>query len=122
MDRVLLTVADVLALLCLLGGLFFMTVGAIGVLRMPDVYHRLHAASKCTTLGLLGLLLAAVFHVHSLDVITKAVLTVAFTFVAAPVGSHILAKAALADHAPQWQGTLDDEHAKHNRPQEPRTK
>lgn len=111
-DDVLLLVADALAVVCLLVGLFFMVVGAVGVFRMPDVYHRLHAATKCTTLGLLGLLLAAIFHVHSLDVTTKAVLTLVFTFVASPVGSHMLAKAALADRAPQWQGTLDDEHAK----------
>lgn len=111
-DHVLRIVGDALAMLCLVIGLLFMAVGALGVFRMPDVYHRLHAATKCTTLGLLGLLLAAILHVHTLDVITKALLTVAFAFVAAPVGSHMLAKAALADRAPQWEGTLGDEHAK----------
>ncbi|MFW6336231.1 MAG: monovalent cation/H(+) antiporter subunit G [Phycisphaeraceae bacterium] len=121
-DEVLLFIADLLAIVCLVIGLFFMTVGAVGVLRLPDVYHRLHAATKCTTLGLLGLLLAAILHVHALDVMTKALLTVAFTFVASPVGSHMLAKAALADHAPQWSGTIDDEHAKDHPAQEPRTK
>ena len=121
-DRVLLIVADALALLCLLGGLLFMVIGAVGILRMPDLYHRLHAATKCTTLGLLGLLLAAIFHVHTLDVITKAILTVVFTFVASPVGSHMLAKAALADHAPRWQGTLDDEHARDRRARESASK
>jgi multicomponent Na+:H+ antiporter subunit G len=111
-DEILLIVADALAIVCLLGGLFFMSIGAVGIIRMPDVYHRLHAATKCTTLGLVGLLLAAIFHVHTLDVVTKALLTLAFTFVASPVGSHMLAKAALADRAPQWEGTLGDEHAK----------
>lgn len=118
-DDVLLLVADALALVCLVVGLFFMSVGAVGMIRMPDVYHRLHAATKCTTLGLLGLLLAAILHVHTLDVTTKALLTVAFTFVASPVGSHMLAKAALAAKAPQWDGTLDDEHARDQASREP---
>ena len=50
---------------------------------------------------------------------TKALLTVAFTFVASPVGSHMLAKAALAAKAPQWDGTLDDEHARDQASREP---
>jgi len=110
-DDTLRLLGDALAMVCLAIGLFFMAVGAIGVIRMPDAYHRLHAATKCTTLGLLGLLLAAVLHVPSLDIVTKAALTLVFAFVASPVGSHMLAKAALADKAPQWQGTLEDEHA-----------
>jgi len=109
MDQVLVTIGDALAIICLITGLFFMLVGALGVLRMPDTYHRLHAATKCTTLGLLGLLLGAVFHVATLDVMIKAMLTLVFAFVASPVGSHMLAKAALFDHAPQWEGTLSDE-------------
>jgi len=50
---------DLLACLCILAGLFFMLVGAIGIVRFPDGFNRLHASSKCSTLGLLGLLLGA---------------------------------------------------------------
>ena len=77
----------------------------------PDAYHRLHAASKCSTLGLLGLLLAAVFHIGTVDVLTKAFIIVVFTFIAAPVGSHILAKAAHRVGLRQWHGTLSDDLA-----------
>jgi len=100
-------VTDSLALVFFCLGSWFMLVGAIGILRLPDLYNRLHAASKCTTLGLLGLLLAAMFHVGTLDVIIKGSLTLVFTFVAAPVGSHVLAKAALHDRCAMWRGTLE---------------
>ncbi len=100
---------DALSILLLLFGLVFMLVGAVGVVRLPDAYHRLHAASKCSTLGLLGLLLAAVVHLNTVDVVTKSALIIVFTFIAAPVGSHILAKAAHRVGLEQWSGTLSDE-------------
>lgn len=102
-------ITNLLACFFLLAGLFFMLVGAIGIIRLPDTYNRLHAASKCSTLGLLGLLLAALFHLGTIAVVTKVFITVLFAFVATPVGSHILAKAAHHDRAPKWEGTLSDE-------------
>lgn len=105
-------IGDIIAIFALIIGLFFMFAGAVGIIRLPDLYHRLHAASKCSTLGLLGLLTAAVCHLGTLELLTKAVITLVFAFVATPVGSHILAKAALRDRAPQWKGTLEDDFAK----------
>ncbi|MEM1355862.1 MAG: monovalent cation/H(+) antiporter subunit G [Planctomycetota bacterium] len=102
---------DILAIGFLLAGLFFMFVGALGVVRLPDAYHRLHAASKCSTLGLMGLVAAAMCHVGTLDVMTKSIAVVLFAFVATPVGSHMLAKAAHRDGAEQWKDTLSDELA-----------
>lgn len=102
---------DLISVFFVIFGTFFMIVGSIGVLRLPDAYHRLHAATKCATLGLAGLLLAAVFHTHTVDIVMKSILVIVFLFVANPVGSHMLARAALRDKAPQWEGTLDDEHA-----------
>jgi len=54
-------VLDVLSWVCLLGGAVFLLVGAIGLLRFPDFYTRLHAVSVCDTMGaglvLIGLML-----------------------------------------------------------------
>ncbi|MFG0328534.1 MAG: monovalent cation/H(+) antiporter subunit G [Phycisphaerales bacterium] len=105
------TFADILAAFCLTVGLFFLFVGAVGIVRFPDAYNRLHAASKCSTLGLLGLLLGAVFHLGALAVMTKAMLTLIFAFVATPVGSHILARAAHIDGLEQWDRTRSDDLA-----------
>jgi len=102
---------DLLACLCILAGLFFMLVGAIGIVRFPDGFNRLHASSKCSTLGLLGLLLGALLFAGTLGIAAKAMLTLLFAFVATPVGSHILAKAAHIDGLRQWPKTLSDELA-----------
>ncbi|MEM0913410.1 MAG: monovalent cation/H(+) antiporter subunit G [Planctomycetota bacterium] len=105
-------IIDILAALCLLVGLAFTLIGAIGIVRMPDAYHRLHAASKPSTLGLLCLLLGALLHLGQFDggtpVVIKSVIALIFAFVALPTGSHILAKAAYANRDPQYPGTLDE--------------
>jgi len=103
---------DVLVIFCLLAGLAFTLIGAIGTLRFPDAYHRLHAASKSSTLGLIGLLLGAMLYLGQFDggtpVVVKSVIALVFAFVALPTGSHILAKAAYADGAPVYSGTEDE--------------
>lgn len=104
-------VIDLLAAAALLIGLFFMFVGALGVYRLPDAYNRIHAASKCTTLGLTGMLLAACFHLAEVAVVSKALITIIFTFVAMPIGSHLLAKAAHHAQLPLWDRTLSDDLA-----------
>ncbi len=107
----LVMLADGLSLVFLIFGLFFLFVGAVGLMRLPDAFHRMHAISKCSTLGLTGLLLAAVFHVGTVDIAAKSALTMIFAFVATPVGTHVLAKAALAARQEFWEGTLSNEHA-----------
>lgn len=108
-------ILDLLTVAALLFGLFFMTVGAVGLLRLPDFYHRVHAASKGVTLGITGLLIAAMFNLSThedatpINFITKVVLVILFQFVANPVGAHLLAKAAHLDGCYKWPGTLSDE-------------
>lgn len=86
---------DLLSGLCLLGGAFFCLVGAVGLLRMPDFYTRMHAASVLETLGagliLLGLLLQAGFTL----VAAKLLMIGLLIFFASPTASHALARAAL---------------------------
>ena len=105
------TILDIFACFFVAFGLFFMFVGALGTVRFPDAYNRLHAATKCTTLGLAGLVLGAVFHIGTAAVVAKAAMIILFAFVATPVGSHILAKAAHIDRMKQWPKTLSDELA-----------
>jgi multicomponent K+:H+ antiporter subunit G len=80
----------------LLIGAFFVLVGSIGLLRLPDFLSRLHAPTKATTLGLGGLLLASMIHfsVQRGDLSLHELLVVLFLFFTAPVGAYILAKAA----------------------------
>ena len=103
--------SDWLAAFFLLSGIVFMVIGSVGTHRLPDAYNRMHAASKCVTLGLTGMLLAACFHLGSVPVISKAVMTIVFTFVATPIGTHLLAKASHHAKLPQWEKTIEDQLA-----------
>jgi len=76
-------------------GLFFMTVGAIGIFRFPDVFMRLQAASKCLTFGFVFIVLGCVTLVGDAGDWTKALLAVGFQFLTAPVAAQVVARAAL---------------------------
>jgi len=80
-------------------GSVFMVGGAIGLIRMPDFYTRLHAASVTDTGGILfimiGLVLQALFIFDNPMAAIKLVLVVIFIYFTAPTASHAVAKAAL---------------------------
>jgi multicomponent Na+:H+ antiporter subunit G len=108
-------ILDLFTCAFLLFGLFFMTVGALGIVRMPDVYHRMHAATKGVTLGIVGMLVAGAFALIMQEsaspfrIVTLIALVILFQFVANPVGAHMLAKAGHLDGCPRWDKTLSDE-------------
>ncbi|MFP3542378.1 monovalent cation/H(+) antiporter subunit G [Rhizobium sp. SIMBA_035] len=101
-------VAIIVAVL-VLAGAFFTLAAAIGVLRLPDVYCRMHAASKAGTVGASLLLLAAGVHSGDLSIFTRAVAGIAFLLLTAPVAAHLLARAAHATgHALSVFSVRDD--------------
>jgi multicomponent Na+:H+ antiporter subunit G len=86
---------DVLSWMCLLGGAVFLLIGAIGVLRFPDFYTRLHAVSICDTLGA-GLVLLGLMLQGGLSLVTvKLLLMFYFMIFTGPTAVHALAGAAL---------------------------
>lgn len=97
-------------LLLLLGG-FFIAVSAIGVLRLPDVFMRMHAATKAGTLGAGLVLIAAALLFGTLSVTVKAVVVFLFLLFTAPVGAHVLGRAAYYDGVEKWSRTALDELA-----------
>jgi multicomponent Na+:H+ antiporter subunit G len=90
-------------------GAAFMLLAGLGVLRLPDIFMRLQASTKASTLGAGCLLLGVAVHFQDLGVTTRAAMIVAFFFLTAPVGAHLIARAAYAVGAPLWEGTIVDE-------------
>ncbi|MCB1444673.1 MAG: monovalent cation/H(+) antiporter subunit G [Rhizobiaceae bacterium] len=76
-------------------GAFLTLTAALGLFRLPDLYTRMHAASKAGAAGSGALLVAVALQTGSADVWIKCVLAIAFFFLTAPVAAHLLAKAAL---------------------------
>ncbi len=88
--------AEWLAAALLLVGAFFLLTGAIGLVRLPDFFMRLHAPTKSSTLGLGGLLLASMVMAAVQGRIGVAeVLITLFVFVTAPVSANLMAQAGL---------------------------
>jgi multicomponent Na+:H+ antiporter subunit G len=82
-------VADALAVL----GVLVMTVGVYGMIRMPDTFMRLHAASKVVFLGLIPLLLASTVTGNP-DIILRVILIAVFLLLTTPVSGHVIGRAA----------------------------
>jgi multicomponent Na+:H+ antiporter subunit G len=100
---------DVVSLILMLLGAFFMFVAAVGIVRMPDLFLRMSATSKSATLGAACMLLAAAVHFNSFGITTRAVATIAFLFLTAPVAAHRIGRAAYFLGVPLWQGTVRDD-------------
>ncbi|EKV30903.1 Na(+) H(+) antiporter subunit G [Caenispirillum salinarum AK4] len=88
---------DGLSWAMLLGGAAFSLIGGLGILRMPDIYTRMHAASLTDTMGAI-LILGGLMIQGGLTLVTaKLVLTLFFLLFTSPVSTHALAAAALTD-------------------------
>ena len=88
-----LVLAIVVGLMLIAGGLFTF-LAALGIVRLPDVYTRMHAASKAGTVGSGLMLFAAGIHALDAAVFTRALAGFVFFVLTAPVAAHLVAKAA----------------------------
>lgn len=116
------SVLEALVIAMIVGGAFFALVGSIGLLKLSDFLRRLHGPTKASTLGVGGVLLAAMLHRYvTLDEIgIRELLITVFVFMTAPISAHLLAKAAIAQTEalkPQLppsgkgnSGTVDDDN------------
>lgn len=86
-------IRTVLTLVFMGSGLFFLLVGVLGLLRLPDVYTRLHAATKCDTMGA-GLVLLSLALQSEWAGAVKLIIIAAFIWVTNPTAAHVIAKAA----------------------------
>ena len=93
---------DILSWIIIVVGAGFSIVGAIGLLRFPDFYTRLHAAGITDTLGTWLILLGVLLQVESWLVAIKLALIVVFLFFTSPTATHALARAALASGLKPW--------------------
>lgn len=93
-------------------GAAFALVAAIGVIRLPDLYSRMHAASKAGTVGSGAMLIALAVVSYDPATTLRALAAVAFIMLTAPVSAHLLAKAAYAVGYRLWDKSILDEMPK----------
>ena len=90
------TIDILLSALVLIGALFIL-LGSVSLVKLPDFFMRLHGPTKATTLGTGAILVASAiyFSSHVDGISLHEVLITLFLFITAPVGAHLMAKAAL---------------------------
>ena len=114
---------EALVIALIAGGAFFALVGSIGLLKLSDFLRRLHGPTKASTLGVGGVLLAAMLHRYVTlgDIGIRELLITIFVFMTAPISAHLLAKAAIAQSAAlnpplppnaEADGSADQQHGR----------
>lgn len=88
---------EIIISILVLVGAFFTFVGSVGFIKLPDFFMRLHGPTKATTLGVGSILIASsiYFSTKNGEISLHEVLVTLFLFITAPVGAHLMAKAAL---------------------------
>ncbi len=91
-------------------GIFFDISGCIGLVRLPDVYNRLQASTKCVTLGTILLLVgvALISDVAALN--AKAIICAIFILITSPTAAHAIAKGAYASGVKLWENSVADKY------------
>ncbi|AEN06052.1 monovalent cation/H(+) antiporter subunit G [Halolamina sp.] len=75
-------------------GIFFLGVGTLGMLRLPNVYNRMHATTKATTMGSSSIAVATWVYYAPAGEGLPALVTVLFLFLTAPTGAHLISRSA----------------------------
>jgi len=88
---------DIAAWVLALGGCFFLIVGAVGLIRLPDVYARIHSAGIIDTVGAVFVLVALAFYGGFTLVTLKLLLILVFIFITSPTATNALANAMYSD-------------------------
>ncbi|KAF5410997.1 MAG: monovalent cation/H(+) antiporter subunit G [Euryarchaeota archaeon] len=102
-------ITNILTVMLLLVGVFFMLAGTIGFLRFPDFYSRMHATGKCDTLGEGLMLVALIVYEGVTFVSVKILFLIAFILLANPTSTHAIAKAAYDVGLEPWRSFDSEE-------------
>jgi multicomponent Na+:H+ antiporter subunit G len=107
-----------------MAGLFFNLAAVVGIIRLPDIYTRLHSSAKNTTLGSLlvifGLAIRQLF-AGFWSTSIKLLFIGLILMIVSPIASHALARAAYWSGVPLWKGSITDEYAMRQRIEENRS-
>ncbi len=105
-------IIEIISLIILVFGIFFFMVGVVGLLRFPDVYTRLHATTKCDTLGIGLILFSIMLYQGFSGPSVKIGIMIVFIWLSNPTAAHAIGKAAYSVDIPMIKGTVFADQAK----------
>jgi multicomponent Na+:H+ antiporter subunit G len=100
---------DWIAFIALITGALFVLVSAIGLLRLPDLFMRMHATTKTTSLGITLILIGVLITFPTWSVLLKGLLIIAFIFLTSPLGAHMISKAGYLLGIKKWDRYVRDD-------------
>jgi multicomponent Na+:H+ antiporter subunit G len=90
-------------------GSAFIFISAIGILKLHDLYLRMSATTKATTLGVGSVLIGAAMFFSDVGIITLSIAIIIFLLITAPVAAHMIGRASYFDNVPLWSKTKSNE-------------
>jgi len=105
---------DWIAFIALITGALFVLVSAIGLLRLPDLFMRMHATTKTTSLGITLILIGVIIAFPTWGVVLKGILIIAFIFLTNPLGAHMISKAGHLLGTKKWGRYVRDDLENNN--------
>lgn len=102
-------IVEILAKIGISLGTLFILIAAIGILRLPDIYMRMHASAKSSSLGLSLLLIGISVQFPEWPVIIKTILIICIIFITAPLSGHMISRVAHLLKIPKWKNTVKDD-------------
>ncbi|CAG9620987.1 monovalent cation/H(+) antiporter subunit G [Sutcliffiella rhizosphaerae] len=116
-----MTAIEIIVSILVFIGAFFTLIAAVGIIRLQDVYSRIHAASKSVTLGVMTIMLGTYlfFLLEHGENVGKILLTILFVFMTAPVAGLMMGRSAYHAGIPLWEKSVHDDlkemHQKENK-------
>ena len=101
---------DGLIIFFLLFGALMSLVASLGCLRLPDLYTRMHAATKSGTVGIMGIVIAMMIQLDDASVIFRGILVILFVLLTAPVAAHMIGRSAYRSGIALWDKSSIDEY------------
>ena len=103
--------AQIIGMIFVVVGLAFDFFGCLGLVRLPDVYNRLQASTKCVTIGTCGILFGTMIYKGFLTPAgIKAFLVIVFLLLTAPVAAHAIARGAHRTGIKLWKESVCDKY------------
>lgn len=101
----------------ILAGSLLCLIATFGVIRLPDIYTRNHAASKAATLGVMSILLGTFlyFYAHEDHFNSRLILGIVFLFMTSPISGHLINRAAYYSGVKLWDKTVRDDLKEYNK-------
>lgn len=101
---------DGLIIFFLFFGALMSLVASLGCLRLPDLYTRMHAATKSGTVGIMGIVIAMMIQLDDASVIFRGILVILFFLLTAPVAAHMIGRSAYRSGIALWDKSSIDEY------------